>query len=193
MVVEHPRRRWRRIHSRGRGVRPMGAAHGAAARRHRREVPVGLAALRRGHKKPSRGLEGIRHGGDDGILRRRLLAAEALRGDVGRHLANRYLARGRRLLTFEQFLDRMRRGRDRVFLREQEAGSRRSPHDDVGVAASVRPALKRKSSEPLALVMCGRLSRRRRNCLQSQVIIVKLVAQIGQSSQRDGTSTRLID
>ena len=33
--------------------------------------------------------------------------------------------------------------------REQE---RRSPHDDVGVAASVRPALKRKSSEPLALV-----------------------------------------
>ena len=36
--------------------------------------------------------------------------------------------------------------------REQEAGSRRSPHDDVGVAASVRPALKRKSSEPLALV-----------------------------------------
>ena len=129
----------------------MGAAHGAAARRHRREVPVGLAALRRGHKKPSRGLEGIRHGGDDGILRRRLLAAEAFRGHVGRQLGG-HLARGRRLLTFEQFLDRMRRGRDRVFLREQEAGSRRSPHDDVGVAASVRPALKRKSSEPLALV-----------------------------------------
>ena len=35
--------------------------------------------------------------------------------------------------------------------REQEAGSE-SPHGDVGVAASVRPALKRKSSEPLALV-----------------------------------------
>ena len=36
--------------------------------------------------------------------------------------------------------------------REQEAGSRLSPHDNVGVAARVRPALKRKSSEPLALV-----------------------------------------
>ena len=37
----------------------MGAAHGAAAHRHRREVAVGLAALRRGHEKTRRGLEGI--------------------------------------------------------------------------------------------------------------------------------------
>ena len=74
----------------------------------------------------------------------------------------------------------MRRGRDRVFLREQEAGSRRSPHDDVGVAASVRPALKRKSSEPLALVK--RVLNLRAlgvAAIAFKVMIVKLVAQIG--------------
>ena len=72
----------------------------------------------------------------------------------------------------------MRRGRDRVFLREQEAGSRRSPHDDVGVAASVRPALKRKSSEPLALVKrVLNLRALGAAAIAFKVMIVKLVAQ----------------
>ena len=106
MVVEHPRRRPRRVHSRGRGV---GAAHGST-RRHRREVPIGLAALRRGHKKPSRSLEGISHSSINDVLRRRILTAVPLRGDVGRQLGG-HLTVQRRLLTFEQFLDRVRRGR----------------------------------------------------------------------------------
>ena len=81
----------------------------AAARRHAGvKSPVGLAALHEARGTRRRGLEGDTPRSQlNDVLRRRLLACGMVRRrNMGRRGLLLYSARGRRLLTFEQLLDR---------------------------------------------------------------------------------------